>query len=114
MWPGRPPSCSPREPSATVAEAKAALLDTGGPVAGLSGKTVTGRRLNLDAALTSAAIRQDTTTNMTSDGPDPSVVGQPVTVQYSVAVDAPGSRHPDRERDGQRRHQLHGTVAAGL
>ena len=39
-------------PTATVAEVKAALLDSGDQIAGLSGKTVTGRRLNLKAALT--------------------------------------------------------------
>ena len=50
------------KPSATVAEVTAALLDTGDPVAGLSGKTVSGRRLNLNAALRSPAVRADTTT----------------------------------------------------
>jgi thermitase len=38
-------------PSLTVAQAKAVLLSTGDPLASLSGKTVTGRRLNLDGAL---------------------------------------------------------------
>ncbi|MGH7704066.1 MAG: beta strand repeat-containing protein, partial [Gemmatimonadales bacterium] len=35
-----------------------------------------------------------TTTGIASDLPDPSVVGQPVTVTYSVAVTAPGSGSP--------------------
>ena len=38
--------------------------------------------------------RADTTTTITSDDPDPSVVGQTVTVQYSVAAGAPGSGAP--------------------
>ena len=82
------------KPSATVAEVKAALLDTADPVAGLSGKTVSGRRLNLNAALTSPAIRADTTTTISRDDPDPSVVGEPVTVRYSVAAAAPGAGTP--------------------
>jgi subtilisin family serine protease len=79
------------QPSATVAEVRAALLETGDPVAALSGRTVTGRRLNLDAALKSPAVRADTTTTVLSDDPDPSVVGQAVTVRYRVAADAPGA-----------------------
>ena len=35
-----------------------------------------------------------TTTSITSDTPDPSVVGQTVTVDFSVTVDAPGSGTP--------------------
>ena len=102
------------KPSATVAEVKAALLDTADPVAGLTGKTVSGRRLNLNAALTSPAIRADTTTTISSDDPDPSVVGEPVTVQYSVAVDAPGAGTPTGNvtvSDGT--ESCTGTVAAG-
>ncbi|MDH4136132.1 MAG: Ig-like domain repeat protein, partial [Anaerolineae bacterium] len=36
----------------------------------------------------------DTTTTIISDTPEPSVVGQSVTVQYSVTVDSPGSGTP--------------------
>src|SRR5204862_2467130 len=36
----------------------------------------------------------DTKTTITSDDPDPSVVGQAVTVQYSVAAVAPGGGTP--------------------
>jgi hypothetical protein len=38
--------------------------------------------------------KADTTTTIASDNPDPSVVGQSVTVQYSVAVTAPGAGTP--------------------
>ena len=41
-----------------------------------------------------AVNKADTTTAITSDNPDPSVVGQPVTVSYSVTVQAPGSGMP--------------------
>jgi hypothetical protein len=38
--------------------------------------------------------RADTTTAITADPTDPSVVGQPVTISYTVTVDAPGSGTP--------------------
>jgi hypothetical protein len=38
--------------------------------------------------------KADTTTTITSDEPDPSVVGEAVTISYSVAVLAPGSGTP--------------------
>jgi hypothetical protein len=38
--------------------------------------------------------KANTATTITSDSPDPSVVGQPVTINYSVAVIAPGSGTP--------------------
>jgi len=38
--------------------------------------------------------KADTTTTITSDTPDPSVVGEPVTVAYSVAVVSPGAGTP--------------------
>lgn len=38
--------------------------------------------------------KTDTATSITSDSPDPSVVGQAVTVAFSVAVAAPGSGTP--------------------
>ena len=38
--------------------------------------------------------KADTTTAITSDTPDPSAVGQPVTVNYTVAVTAPGTGTP--------------------
>ncbi len=56
----------------------------------------------------------DTTTTITSDNPDPSVVGQPVTVNYNVTVDAPGSGTPTGNvtvSDGT--VSCTGTVAAG-
>ena len=45
-----------------------------------------------------------TTTAITLDDPDPSVVGQPVTVHYSVTSAGGGS--PTGRRHGQRRHDL--------
>ena len=39
-------------------------------------------------------VPADTTTTITSDAPDPSLVGQSVTVQYDVSVDAPGAGAP--------------------
>src|SRR4029453_2664544 len=38
--------------------------------------------------------KADTTTTISSDNPDPSLVGQAVTVQYSVAVNPPGAGTP--------------------
>lgn len=38
--------------------------------------------------------KADTTTTITSDTPDPSVVGEPYTVSYTVGVQAPGSGTP--------------------
>ncbi len=58
--------------------------------------------------------KADTTTTITSDTPDPSVVGQSVTVAYSVAVTAPGSGTPTGNvtvSDGT--VSCTGTVAAG-
>jgi thermitase len=81
-------------PRATVAKVKAALLDSGDPIAALSGKTVSGRRLNLDAALASPILKANTTTTITSHDPNPSLVGQPVTVNYTVTVDAPDTGTP--------------------
>jgi Ca2+-binding RTX toxin-like protein len=46
------------------------------------------------ASETHQVDKADTTTTITSDSPDPSVVGQSVTVQYSVAVTAPGAGTP--------------------
>jgi predicted outer membrane repeat protein len=47
---------------------------------------------NNDAAANTVAVsKANTTTTITSDNPDPSVVGQQVTVQWTVTVNAPGS-----------------------
>ena len=46
-----------------------------------------------------------TTTTITSDTPDPSVVGQAVAVHYSV-VGRRWKRNPDRRRHRHRRHRL--------
>jgi Ca2+-binding RTX toxin-like protein len=56
----------------------------------------------------------DTTTTITSDNPDPSTVGQPATVKYSVAAAAPGAGTPTGNvtvSDGT--ISCTGTVAAG-
>jgi hypothetical protein len=56
----------------------------------------------------------DTTTSITSDAPDPSVVGQAVTVTYDVAVTSPGAGTPTGTvtvSDGT--ISCTGTVAAG-
>jgi hypothetical protein len=82
------------KPAATVAQVKAALLGTGDPLAALTGKTVSGRRLNLDAALRAPAIRPDTIATITSHDPEPSVPGQPVTIHYSVTTDPVGAGTP--------------------
>jgi LPXTG-site transpeptidase (sortase) family protein len=58
--------------------------------------------------------KADTTTSITSDTPDPSVVGQSVTVNYSVSVTAPGAGTPTGNvtiSDGT--NSCTGTVAAG-
>ncbi len=55
-----------------------------------------------------------TTTTITSDNPDPSVVGQTITVNYTVAVNAPGMGTPTGNvtvSDGV--NSCTGTVAAG-
>ncbi|HSK64406.1 MAG TPA: Ig-like domain repeat protein, partial [Pyrinomonadaceae bacterium] len=46
---------------------------------------------NSPAANTVTVGKADTTTTITADNPDPSVVGQPVTVQWTVAVTPPGA-----------------------
>ena len=58
--------------------------------------------------------KANTTTTIASDTPDPSVVGQAVTVNYSVAVSAPGTGTPTGNvtvSDGT--DSCTGTVAAG-
>ena len=58
--------------------------------------------------------KADTTTSITLDNPDPSVVGQPVTVIYAVTVNTPGSGIPTGNvtvSDGT--ESCTGTVAAG-
>ena len=58
--------------------------------------------------------KADTTATIISDNPDPSVVGQQITVTYSVAVTAPGSGTPTGNvlvSDGV--NSATGTVAAG-
>ncbi len=63
---------------------------------------------------TLAVNKANTTTTITSDNPDPSVVGQSATVAYSVAVVAPGSGTPTGNitvSDGT--VSCTGTVAAG-
>ncbi len=66
------------------------------------------------AGVTHTVNKANTTTAILSDAPDPSVVGQNVTVTYSVAVTAPGSGTPTGNvlvSDGV--NSCTGTVAAG-
>ena len=44
-----------RKPTLTVAQVRSLLLDTGDPLPALAGKTVTGRRLNVNNAIRAAA-----------------------------------------------------------
>jgi YVTN family beta-propeller protein/predicted outer membrane repeat protein len=58
--------------------------------------------------------KADTTTTITSDSPDPSFVGQAVTIKYSVSVNAPGAGTPTGNvtvSDGP--DSCTGTVSAG-
>src|SRR5262249_28138898 len=58
--------------------------------------------------------RADTATTITSDNPDPSTVGQPVTVKYSVAATAPGAGTPTGNVTvGDGTISCTGTVGAG-
>jgi predicted outer membrane repeat protein len=74
---------------------------------------------NFNASPASAGVahtvnKADTTTTITSDNPDPSVVGQAVTIQYGVSVNAPGGGTPTGNvtvSDGTQ--SCTGTVAAG-
>jgi hypothetical protein len=67
---------------------------TGGGVAKIDPNSVvveSNESNNTPAANTVTVAKAGTTTTITSDLPDPSVVGQPVTVQWTVAVNAPGA-----------------------
>ena len=69
---------------------------------------------NNDCSDTITVDQADTTTTITSEVPDPSVVGQSVPVDYSVAVNAPGAGTPTGTvtvTDGV--DSCTGTVAAG-
>jgi hypothetical protein len=62
----------------------------------------------------SHTVKNGTTTTITSDQPDPSLVGQPVTIQFSVAATVPGNGTPTGDvmvSDGT--HSCTGSVAAG-
>src|SRR5581483_9963775 len=66
------------------------------------------------AAASHTVDKASTTTTITSDTPDPSVVGQAVTVAFSVAVTSPGAGTPTGNvtvTDGT--VSCTGTVAAG-
>jgi len=56
--------------------------------------TVTASGSANSAATTLTINKANTTTTITADTPDPSVVGEPYTVNFSVAVNAPGSGMP--------------------
>ena len=98
-------------PAATVGDVKAALVNSGDAIAGPSGKTVSGRRLNLDAALRSLVHKENATTTITSHDPNPSPVNQPLTVKYSVAGASGTPTGNVTVTDGS--SSCTGTVAAG-
>ena len=65
-------------------------------------------------AIAHTVNKADTTTTISSDSPDPSVVGQSVTVQYSVTANSPGGGIPTGNvtvSDGTT--SCTGTIAAG-
>ena len=66
------------KPSLTTAELKAALLSTGDPQPALAGKTVTGRRLNVDKALRSVTPVSTPTPTPTAT-PTPTPTRRPPT-----------------------------------
>ena len=98
-------------PAATVGDVKAALVNSGDAIAGLSGKTVSGRRLNLDAALRSLVHKENATTTIISHDPNPSPVNQPLTVKYSVTGASGTPTGNVTVTDGS--SSCTGTVAAG-
>jgi hypothetical protein len=67
---------------------------TGGGIAQIDPNTLvveSNESNNSPANNTVTVGKANTTTTITSDLPDPSVVGEPVTVQWTIAVNAPGS-----------------------
>jgi|GEM_PF-2237934 len=67
---------------------------TGGGIAQIdpNNAVVESNESNNSAANNTVTVgKANTTTTITSDNPDPSVVGQPVTVTWTVAVNAPGA-----------------------
>ncbi len=77
-------------------------------------RTATAQVDNGPATVNFVVGQAATTTTITSDNPDPSVVGQTITVNYSVTVNAPGMGTPTgmvTVSDGV--NSCMGTVAAG-
>jgi subtilisin family serine protease len=70
------------KPSLTTAELKTALLSTGDPQPALAGKTVTGRRLNLDKALRSV-------TPVSTPTPTPTSTPTPTATPTTTATPTP-------------------------
>lgn len=121
---------NPTAPSGTVTVSDGTNSCTGTVVAGtcsivftsVGSKTLTATYAgdaNFNASLASVSVshtvnKANTTTSITSDDPDPSAVGQSVTVKYRVTVNAPGGGIPTGNvtvSDGA--ISCTGTVAAG-
>ena len=92
-----------------------AVPRNGGSCAADPGSVVTeSNEANNACSNTVTVGKASTTTSITSDTPDPSTQGQAVTVQYTVAVSAPGAGTPSGNvtvSDGV--DSCTGTVAAG-
>ncbi len=85
-----------RKPTLTTAELKNALLSTGDPVAALAGKTATGRRLNLDAAMRSitTAPPDQSGGGTTTQPPVTQPITPPPAADHDLRAPAPhGARH---------------------
>ena len=105
--------------SATVAAGQCTIAFTGAGTHNLTA-TYSGDADFNTSASTPATIhtvdKADTTTTITSDLPDPSVVGEPVTIAFSVTVDAPGAGSPTGTvtvTDADSLQTCSATVAAG-
>jgi CSLREA domain-containing protein len=102
--------------TASVAAGQCSLAFTSAGAKSLAATYAGDSNFNTSASPTEAHTVNpaDTTTAITSDNPDPSVVGQSVTVQYSVSVSSPGSGTPSGNvtvSDGV--DSCSGTVASG-
>ncbi len=82
--------------TATVAAGQCALTFTSPGAKTLTATYAGDDNFNGSASpgTTHTVNKADTTMNITSDNPDPSVVGEPITVAYSVTVIAPGAGTP--------------------
>jgi hypothetical protein len=110
-----PPSTSPPPTLTGTVQFVVDGLDFGGPVALAGGMATSGSTSSLSVGphtvsasysgdsnfkmstspnFTQTVTRADTTTTITADTPDPSIVGQGYTVSWNVTVVAPGAGNP--------------------